>query len=129
MKIPPLSKLTYISFFRNVDSLVFPAISICNLNDMKLSVMNGTQVDKAILAMDVRLLQNVTNEEYDHLINTAKHTLPDMLVECIFDGEECSHKNFTTFVRSQGDLCWTFNSGRGVQAIFDLFCDVFYDKS
>ena len=38
------TSLIHILKRRYVDDLVFPAISICNVNDMKLSVMNGTQV-------------------------------------------------------------------------------------
>ena len=32
-----------------VDELKFPAVSFCNLNDLKLSILNGTKVDEAIL--------------------------------------------------------------------------------
>ena len=91
--------------------MVFPAISICNLNDMKLSVINGTQLDKAIIAANHSLLGNMTKEHYERLIKTSKHELPDMLVECVFDSKECSHLNFTKFAREQGDTCWTFNAG------------------
>ena len=74
--------------------------------------MNGTMLDRAIVEYDFGLLANMTAEEYDRIISTSEHTLPDMLVECIFDGRECSHHNFTTFERDQGDKCWTFNSGK-----------------
>ena len=66
--------------FRYVDSLVFPAISICNLNDMRLSSMQGTQIDRAIIAADMSLLQNISSEEFTRQIDSAKHKLSDMLV-------------------------------------------------
>lgn len=99
-------------FFRYVDEIEFPAVSFCNLNDMRLSVMEGTMVDRAIL--DHSILDNVTAEEYRNVTRRAVHKLEEMLVECIFDGQECSHQNFTEFDWMQGDRCFTFNSGKKI---------------
>ena len=94
---------------RYVNELEFPAVSFCNLNDMRLSVMKGTMVDAAIL--DHTLRETVTADEYRNVTRSAVHKLDEMLVECIFDGQKCSHKNFTEFDWMQGDRCFTFNSG------------------
>ena len=94
---------------QHVDELKFPAVSFCNMNDMRFSVMNGTMVDKAIFNQSIS--HSVTVDDYS-ISRTAQHTLPDMLVECIFDGQECSTKNFTEFSWKNGDRCFTFNSGK-----------------
>lgn len=95
---------------RFVDEIEFPAVSLCNLNDMRLSVVRGTAVDKAVL--DHAFSANVTAEEYRHVTRSAVHKLEEMLVECIFDGKECTRTNFTEFDWMQGDQCFTFNSGK-----------------
>ena len=93
-----------------VDELEFPAVSFCNLNDMKFSVLNGTKVDEAIL--DHTKMDQVTAEEYRNITLGAAHKIEEMLVSCTFNGQPCSAKNFTLFYWMQGDLCFTFNSGK-----------------
>ena len=93
-----------------VDEIKFPAVSFCNLNDMRMSILNGTQVDAAIL--DHSKSGNVTAEQYRNTTRSAQHLLEEMLIDCTFDGEKCSTTNFTTFNWMQGDRCFTFNSGK-----------------
>ena len=52
-----------------VDKLLFPAITFCNMNDMRLSMMNNTMIDRAIL--DRSLLFNVTYEDFLHRVKAA----------------------------------------------------------
>ncbi|XP_057315804.1 acid-sensing ion channel 1B-like [Hydractinia symbiolongicarpus] len=92
-----------------VDELDFPAVSFCNRNDMKLSVLNGTTLDKAILFGE-ELLDTVSDKEYENITTSSQHDIKDMLLECNFNGVECSPSNFTTFKWKQGDKCYTFNS-------------------
>ena len=42
--------------------------------------MQGTQIDRAIIAADMSLLQNISSEEFTRQIDSAKHKLSDMLV-------------------------------------------------
>jgi len=93
-----------------VDELEFPAVSFCNLNDMRISVLNGTLVDAAIL--DNSKMGLVSGEEYRQTTMGAAHKLEEMIVSCKFNGEPCSAKNFTQFFWMQGDRCFTFNSGK-----------------
>ncbi|XP_057307360.1 acid-sensing ion channel 1C-like [Hydractinia symbiolongicarpus] len=93
-----------------VDEIEFPAVSFCNLNDMRMSVLNGTMVDEAIL--DHSKAKNVTAEVYRNVTRGAAHLLEEMLVDCTFNGMKCSHENFTFFYWKQGDQCFTFNSGQ-----------------
>lgn len=93
-----------------VDKIEFPAVSFCNENDMRMSVLNGTLVDAAIL--DHTKSGNVTGTMYRNVTKRAAHTLEEMLVDCKFNGRKCNIKNFTSFNWMQGDKCFTFNSGK-----------------
>ena len=93
-----------------VDNLDFPAVSFCNLNDARMSVLNGSSVDKAIL--DSANAGNVSADEYRKTTREARHNLEDMLLECKFNGRSCSVNNFTEFSWMQGDRCFTINSGK-----------------
>ncbi|KAL2097813.1 hypothetical protein ACEWY4_007020 [Coilia grayii] len=44
------------------------------------------------------------------MIGRLSHQLEDMLLECKFQGENCTHKNFTPIYTRYGK-CYTFNSG------------------
>ena len=111
----PFSTTTTVKY---VNQMVFPAVSICNLNDFRLSVMNGTKLHKAIqergniLALD--------GKEYTDTIRKANHRLEDMLQGCIMNNKVCSHKNFTQFFHNQGDRCFTFNSGMDEQPLITV---------
>jgi len=76
---------------------------------MRMSVLNGSKVDTAILTGQPG---NVTAEEYRNVTRSAAHDVKDMLVDCEFDGRKCSSDNFTEFHWKQGDRCFTFNSGK-----------------
>ena len=93
-----------------VDELQFPAVSFCNLNDLKLSILNGTKVDEAIL--NHTKMAQVPLEEWRNVTQGSKHGVEEMLISCKFNGQPCSVKNFTHFNWMQGDLCFTFNSGK-----------------
>jgi len=92
-----------------VDEIEFPAVSFCNINDMRMSVLNGSKVDTAILTGQPG---NVTAEEYRNVTRSAAHDVKDMLVDCQFNGRKCNKNNFTEFNWKQGDRCFTFNSGK-----------------
>eukprot|EP00795_Rhopilema_esculentum_P012217 gene12217-2846_t len=111
----PFSTTTTVKY---VNQMVFPAVSICNLNDFRLSVMNGTKLHKAIqergniLALD--------GKEYTDTIRKANHRLEDMLQGCTMNNKICTHKNFTQFFHNQGDRCFTFNSGMNGQPLITV---------
>ena len=111
------STMNYLSYPFNtarmriyVNQINFPAVSFCNLNDMRFSLMNGTKVDDAIL--NPHKNEFISGEEYINVTLGARHNLQEMLVDCDFDGEGCSHQNFTEFNWMQGERCFTFNSGK-----------------
>ena len=97
------------------DSMQFPAVSLCNLNDMRHSVMNGTKLDK-ILKHDEQNV-SLSGDEYRNTIRRANHKLKDMLYKCSILDQECSADDFIDFNKDQGDRCFTFNHGSFGQPI------------
>ena len=103
----PFSTTTTIKY---KDNMLFPAVSICNLNDVRYSVMKGTKLHNAIVNKgDVFSLDG---KEYTDTIRRANHRLQDMLTDCRIKNMPCTVKNFTEFNHNQGDRCFTFNSGQ-----------------
>ena len=103
------------------NSLVFPAVSICNYNDARLSKMNGTLMDRVfvgekIFGKNLSHLENkITGEVMSETLELAAHRLDEMILECRWnDTPNCNHRNFTTFKNANGDVCYTFNSGKNV---------------
>ena len=94
---------------RFVDKLEFPAVSFCNLNDIRMSIVENTKFDEALMS---HKLDNVSQAEYRNYTLDAAHRLDEMLVDCEFKGRKCSSKNFTQFYWNQGDRCFSFNSGK-----------------
>ena len=92
------------------DDMLFPAVSFCNLNDMRMSAMRNTTLHKAIT--EGTGILSLDGKEYTETIRNANHRLEDMLVSCSIQGIPCSVKNFTQFNHKQGDRCFTFNSGK-----------------
>eukprot|EP00112_Aurelia_sp_Birch-Aquarium-sp1_P001930 Seg1212.4 transcript_id=Seg1212.4/GoldUCD/mRNA.D3Y31 product="Acid-sensing ion channel 3" protein_id=Seg1212.4/GoldUCD/D3Y31 len=103
----PFSTTTTIKY---KDNMPFPAVSICNLNDVRYSVIKGTKLHNAIITKgDVFSLDG---KEYTDTIRRANHRLKDMLSTCRIKNMPCTVKNFTEFNHNQGDRCFTFNSGQ-----------------
>ena len=92
-------------------SLAFPAVSLCNLNDLKYSRMLGTKLHEAILRKDQNISSQLSGNEYKETLRRANHRLEDMLYSCSMDGRKCSTSDFSQFYHKQGDRCFTFNSG------------------
>ena len=106
----PFSTTTTIKYVNNMN---FPAISFCNLNDMRLSVMNGTRLDDAIKKRMHPSQAGISGDEYTSTLRNANHRIQDMLVSCKFGNKPCSVDEFNEFKHKQGDRCFTFNSGKG----------------
>ena len=104
------------------NSLVFPAVSFCNYNDARLSKMNGTLMDqmfvgKTILGKNMSHI-TISGPIMSETLEKAAHRLDDMIVECVWNKDErCDHRNFTKFTNANGDVCYTFNSGKNMSAL------------
>lgn len=99
--------------------LTFPAVSICNYNDARMSKMNGTLMDRLFVGNKIEkknvsyLREQITGEVMERTLEDAAHRLEDMIVECKWNKEHlCSWKDFTKFKNAAGDVCYTFNSGK-----------------
>lgn len=104
-------------------SMVFPAVSICNYNDARLSKMNGTLVHKLFVCSQSagkncsHLKKDVTGEVMKQTLSKAAHRLDEMILDCHWgkkagDGIPCSHNDFVEFRNAHEDVCFTFNSGK-----------------
>lgn len=105
-----------------VDRLTFPAISFCNLNDFRLSKINGTKLGDVFLLDKREYKSKNFDMDGDRLakrMDESSHNVSDMFMSCIWEysntaaGNEvpCSAVNFTTFHGFNGQKCYTFNSG------------------
>ena len=102
----PFTTTTTISY---IDEIDFPAISICNLNDFRMSKMHQTKLHKLLQEKGKSLVDKISGEEYAATIKGANHNIHDMLFDCsIYDKEitetsrKCNSKNFSVFYQTQG---------------------------
>ena len=107
-------------------SMVFPAISICNYNDARLSAMNGTLMNELYVRKNIDgrnssdIEGNITGKIMQDTLSKAAHRLDRMLLECNYGKDhKCDHNNFTEFKNAFGDVCFTFNSGKNGSKILN----------
>ena len=105
--------------------LTFPAVTVCNLNRFKRSVYESL-VDEGVLRVlrelfaspssvcnndTVTQFLNQSNISYQHIQDVARHQAKDLIVRCIYAGEDCNHTDFSEVLTRFG-YCYMFNSGR-----------------
>lgn len=88
----------------------FPAVTICNFNKYRSSVVkNLTSLGLGGATyenVDFSTLTNLTQFLFD-----AGHQINDTMHSCLWNGKQtCDYRNFTPVLTSMG-LCHTFNSG------------------
>jgi len=101
----------------------FPAVSICNFNRYKKSVIMAKGYDQLLSQYERKLFGLNTAKNYSidfgehsdfnisELDWLAGHHINDTLQGCVWSGTICDYRNFTPVLTSMG-LCFTFNSGR-----------------
>ena len=109
----------------NQEGILFPAVTICNANLFKRSVFES-MVDENELNALMDILKNPSeacknrtisdilsrsNVSYRHIQDVARHQAKDLIVQCIYAGEDCNHTDFSEELTRLG-YCYTFNSGR-----------------
>ncbi|KAL9964417.1 hypothetical protein ACROYT_G028058 [Oculina patagonica] len=99
----------------------FPAVTICNFNKLKRSVVMAkgfdelmSQVDKLLFRLEAENdtidLSNYTEFNFTEFEFIAGHEINDTLTACVWSGQMCDYRNFTPVLTDMG-LCHTFNSG------------------
>ena len=101
----------------------FPAVTICSFNMVRKTYAENNSLEKVVTLslMGSKLGTILNNSEIDwssfenvnvnDLYRFGGHQIEDMILECFWVGEDCSHRNFTPILTSMG-LCHTFNSGK-----------------
>ncbi|KAM5135924.1 acid-sensing ion channel 2 isoform 2-T2 [Mantella aurantiaca] len=118
------------------ESLVFPAVTICNLNAFRFSKIttndlyhagellelldvNGHILEPHLADSEVlAILEEKTKFKQfkpktfcmGEFIERTGHDLKDMMLYCKFRGHECNHRDFQTVFTKYGK-CYMFNSG------------------
>ena len=108
------------------DTMIFPSVTFCNLNQWRRSVLVPAVIDMISLIYSLRQEDrndfNWTKlyEETEMPRGTMNLTkialgemgalnIDEMLIECVWNGaEECGPSNFTTQITDLG-VCYTFN--------------------
>lgn len=101
------------SMIKYTNELDFPAVSICNLNDYRMSQLNGTLLLKLLEESKTPGAKfntdGISGELYSNTTTRACHKIKHMLVKCTLLDQICSFKNFTKFNQKQGECCYTLN--------------------
>ncbi|XP_048582225.1 acid-sensing ion channel 3 isoform X2 [Nematostella vectensis] len=106
------------------EEVTFPAITICNQNMMRKSLVMGTDAQKYLDGQDIMKIKlgaaQFSNEsfEVDKMVREKGHLFESMLFECSFAGATCTPENFTTLLSFTRGLCYTFNSGTNNTPVF-----------
>ena len=111
------------------DSLVFPAVTICNFNQLTKTSLTEEDnrhletllrmyhhkgsVDKKDLEIASSYFRNKTGTDFhlQSLTDDLGHRKKDIIISCLWDGQVCGPENFTTTFTIYGN-CYTFNSGK-----------------
>ncbi|KAM4691301.1 acid-sensing ion channel 2 isoform 2-T2 [Rhinophrynus dorsalis] len=119
------------------ESLVFPAVTICNLNSFRFSRITTNDLYHAGELLDlldvngqilephladpevITILQEKTNVKHfkakpfcmREFMERTGHDLKEMMLYCKFRGHECNHRDFRMVFTRYGK-CYMFNSGQ-----------------
>ncbi|XP_060543839.1 acid-sensing ion channel 4 isoform X2 [Pantherophis guttatus] len=121
-----------------VHSMIFPAVTICNVNLLRFSELSGQDLywageflgfldssdkivapqkaDAEVVKVLSQKLQQSKGErnlpfDFGELYNRAGHQMDQMLIKCRFGSESCNTSDFKTVYTRYGK-CYTFNGDR-----------------
>ncbi|XP_077990153.1 acid-sensing ion channel 2-like [Glandiceps talaboti] len=102
-------------------SLTFPAVTVCNFNEMKKSLVDELYGDGVTTLIDAMYptivaehLPNFTNYNYEGFdmaafMDSLAHPIDEMVTHCTWKEVECTSHNFTKVYTDDG-VCYTFNA-------------------
>ncbi|XP_033104401.1 amiloride-sensitive sodium channel subunit gamma-like, partial [Anneissia japonica] len=127
---------------KSVTSLVFPAITICNMNGMRYSyIKTQSELNKSLTTIALKERNkyqdwgdtNLENHEiYFDMINVVTehaaalpykdreitgHNLSEAMLSCTFNGYPCLPSNFTYNYNYLYGNCYTFNDGKNFPVV------------
>uniref|UniRef100_A0A8C9VQS4 Acid-sensing ion channel 1 n=1 Tax=Scleropages formosus TaxID=113540 RepID=A0A8C9VQS4_SCLFO len=101
--------------------MVFPAVTICNLNSFRFSRVTRNDLYHAGELLELlnsrcvtagRAWGSPTRQHRAEFYDRTGHDIKDMLMSCRYRGVECSAEDFKVVFTRYGK-CYTFNSGQG----------------
>ena len=112
-----------------VETLKFPAISICAVNGFSRSKIEGSKLEPLCVNNRLPLQKNWQDPGYDipgvefvNLMNQTSISIDTLFKECEWIKRDTSHPdvpmnfchavNFTSYFNNRGQLCYTLNSGK-----------------
>ena len=96
------------------DSVMFPAVTICNFNPIRLSYLKERNIsnteDISQFLRNGFVDKNSVNASGGDFFQQAGHQIQNMLLNCTLQGEKCSSDDFERKLTSMG-ACYTLNIG------------------
>lgn len=91
------------------ETILFPAVTICNLNMLRRDKILGTEAQKFMDDIESLLfgerLSDDENETFtldlDRVVKEAGHNISEMLLSCAWHGRECGPEDFFMFISLQ----------------------------
>ena len=119
------------SEIRNAEKLVFPAISICNMNFMRKSKLLGTEAQIYLDQQDPVKRSSAKNQigelsasfDIERAVREYGHDISTMVSECFWQStEQCRPQNFSTFVSGEVIIYFVKSTDGTALQILIFYC-------
>jgi len=120
----PFSTLSTVDYPTKIG---FPAISICDLRDVRKTILNSSNLNWT-RGYGAQANSTGPNSQptMNDVLNETFSVLDQILISCALkrgvsskSALPCDSRNFTLFLSSDGHTCYTFNSGANGRAILE----------
>ncbi|CAG5135863.1 unnamed protein product, partial [Candidula unifasciata] len=106
--------VTTVVTLKQENTAIFPAITICNLNQKRKSKMDESLVyatgtlEEVEASPDDAIMKGLLRQDFLDNGDVADHKISDMLIKCLFNKRRCSEVNFTRTDTATCGTCYTF---------------------